>query len=99
EPASFNRSSRGVGTRIEIEYDPFAFVIFEGDFVTVMVKRSKVRGFIIDFHGIFSLSVYSTVIPQSSACRHLGRLHGRSSVCAVREEDAANQGLASARSV
>jgi len=57
EPASFNRSSRGVGTRVEIEYDPFAFVIFEGDFVAVLVKRSKVRGFIIDFHGILSPSV------------------------------------------
>jgi hypothetical protein len=72
--ASFFSAAGRVGFGIEIEHHRFAPKIFQGNLFAVLVRRTKVWGFIIDFHGIFS-SPY-IVISHWAVWRHLGGGNG-----------------------
>jgi hypothetical protein len=54
EPARFFGSAGGVGFRIEKKHYRLAAKIFQGNLFAVLIRRTKVRGLIIDFHGMFS---------------------------------------------
>jgi hypothetical protein len=54
EPGRFFRSTRSIGLGIEKQYDRLAPKILQGNFFTVLIRRTEVGGFIIDFHGILS---------------------------------------------
>jgi hypothetical protein len=71
EPARFFRSAGSVGFGIEKKHHSFAPKIFQGNFFAVLVRRTEVGGFIIDFHGILSSSVPHLVISHHAARRHL----------------------------
>jgi hypothetical protein len=52
EPARFFGSTGSIGFGIEKQHHRLAAKIFQGNFFTVLVRRTEVGGFIIDFHGI-----------------------------------------------
>ena len=53
EPASFQRSARGVGAGIEEENHGLAAQVLEGDFFLVLILQREVRRFIMNIHGRF----------------------------------------------
>ena len=53
EPARFDGSAWRIGPRIKVKHDPLGLVVLQRDLVAVLVERSKVRGFIINFDGDF----------------------------------------------
>ena len=55
EPARLNGSTGSIGFRKEEQHHRLAAEIFQGDVLSVLVGQSKVRSFIINIHGSFSL--------------------------------------------
>ena len=51
EPARFNGSTWGIGFRKEKQHHRLAAKILERHVLAVLIRQSKLRGFIIDMHG------------------------------------------------
>jgi hypothetical protein len=72
EPASFNGSPGCIGLGKKEEDNGLAAKILQRHRFFVLVEQSEVRGFIIDVHGVFSVSL--KVIQQDCRARHPGRV-------------------------
>src|ERR1700686_1424461 len=70
EAAGFLGAARRVRLGGKIKHYSLAAKIFQGNLFAVLIRRTEVWGFIINFHGIFSLPFL--VISQWDVCRHLG---------------------------
>jgi hypothetical protein len=68
EPARFFGSTGSVGLGVEKQHHGLTAKIFQGNRFAILVRRIKVGGLIIDFHGIFSLP--HLVISHDGAFRH-----------------------------
>ena len=55
EPARLNGSTGSIGFRKEEQHHGLAAKIFQGKVLSVLVGQTKVRSFIINIHGSFSL--------------------------------------------
>ncbi len=54
ELAGFDGASRSVGARIEIQHHPLPAKILQRNRISVLVRQSEIRGFIIDIHDCVS---------------------------------------------
>src|ERR1700692_1337179 len=70
EAAGFLGAARRVRLGIKIKHHSLAAKIFQGNLFAILIRRTKVWGFIIDFHGIFSSPII--VISQRTVRRPLG---------------------------
>ena len=52
EPARLNRSARSICFRKEEEHHGFSFKIFKRDLLALLIQKSKIRSFVVDFHAV-----------------------------------------------